>query len=102
MECSVENPPDDYEDHHGVGDDQAAHLAAPGTVSAAGEEKLDAKGRKRHKGRQWVVERTLGWLSKCRAILVRYAKKSCNYLGVVQLACGVLWHRRQCRLEVMR
>jgi len=47
-------------------------------------------------------ERTLGWLSKCRGILVRYAKKSCNYLGVVQLACGLLWYRRQHRLAVLR
>jgi putative transposase len=27
--------------------------------------------KKRHKPRQWVVERTLAWLSKCRAILIR-------------------------------
>jgi len=34
-----------------------------------GEEKLDAKGRKRHKARRWVVERTIGWLNRCRGIL---------------------------------
>ena len=67
-------------------------------IRRIGEEKLDAKGRKRRKARRWVVERTLGWLSKCRAILVRYAKKSCNYLGIIQLACGLLWYRRQYRL----
>ena len=67
-------------------------------IRRIGEEKLDEKGRKRHKARRWVVERTLGWLSKCRAILVRYAKKSCNYLGIIQLACGLLWYRRQYRL----
>ncbi|MDP8940642.1 MAG: hypothetical protein M3N10_10215 [Actinomycetota bacterium] len=32
------------------------------------------------------VERTLGWLSKCRAILVRYEKKAVNYLGLIQVA----------------
>ena len=67
-------------------------------IRRIGEEKLDEKGRQRHKARRWVVERTLGWLSKCRAILVRYAKKSCNYLGIIQLACGLLWYRRQYRL----
>lgn len=67
-------------------------------IRRIGEEKLDKKGRKRHPARRWVVERTLGWLSKCRAILVRYAKKSCNYLGIIQLACGLLWYRRQHRL----
>jgi transposase len=41
-----------------------------------------------------VVERTLGWLSKCRAILVRYDKKAANYLEHLQLACALLWYRR--------
>jgi putative transposase len=67
-------------------------------IRRIGEEKLDTKGRKSRKARRWVVERTLGWLSKCRGILVRYAKKSCNYLGIIQLACGLLWYRRQHRL----
>ena len=71
-------------------------------IRRIGEEKLDQKGHKRRKARRWVVERTLGWLSKCRAILVRYAKKSCNYLGIIQLACGLLWYRRQYRLGLLR
>ena len=41
-----------------------------------GTEKLDAKGKKKHPARRWVVERTHAWLSKCRAILVRTCKKS--------------------------
>ena len=68
-------------------------------IRRIGEEKLDNKGRKRRKARRWEVERSLGWLSKCRAILVRYAKKSSNYLGIIQLACALLWYRRQHRLE---
>lgn len=84
-------------------DNPTGHAAAEGAnytphIRRIGEEKLDEKGRKRRKARRWVVERTLGWLSKCRAILVRYAKKSCNYLGIIQLACGLLWYRRQYRL----
>ena len=71
-------------------------------VRQIGEEKLDAKGRKRRPARRWVVERTHAWLSKCRAILIRYAKKSCNYLGIIQLACGLLWYRRQRRLALLR
>lgn len=38
---------------------------------------------------RWVVERILRWLSKCRAILVRYEKKACNYLGFIKLACAL-------------
>jgi putative transposase len=68
-------------------------------VRRIGEEKLDEKGRKRHPARRWVVERTLAWLSKCRGILVRYAKKSSNYLGYLQLACALLWYRRRHRLS---
>ena len=40
-------------------------------IRRIGEEKLDQSGEKTHPARRWVVERTLGWLSKCRAILVR-------------------------------
>nr|WP_303652595.1 IS5 family transposase [Paludisphaera mucosa] len=39
----------------------------------------------RRKARRWVVERTLAWLSKCRALLVRYDKHDENYLGLIQL-----------------
>lgn len=52
----------------------------------------------RHKARRWVVERTLAWLSKCRGLLVRYEKKAKNYLGLLQLACSLLWFRRYDRL----
>ena len=51
------------------------------------------------KPRRWVVERTLGWLSKCRALLVRYDKHDFNYLGLLQLACGLIWYRRIHRLH---
>jgi putative transposase len=46
-----------------------------------------------------VVERTLAWLSKCRGLLIRYEKKSENYLAQVQFACALLWYRRLLRAE---
>ena len=70
-------------------------------IRRIGEEKFDAKGNKRKKARRWVVERTLAWLSKCRTLLVRYEKKSSNYLGLVKLACALLWFRRYHRLTVL-
>ena len=77
-----------------VGDrDYVAH------IRWVGEEKLDGAGEKRYPARRWVVERTLGWLSKCRAILVRYEKKAANYLGMIKVACVLLWYRRQHRLS---
>jgi len=71
-------------------------------IRRIGEEKLDEKKRKRYPPRRWVVERTFSWLQKCRAILIRYDKKARNYLGLLQLACALLWFRRLFRLADMR
>lgn len=68
-------------------------------IRCIGEEKLDEQQQKRFPARLWVVERTLGWLSKCRAILVRYDKKACNYLGTIEIACALIWYRRCWRLS---
>jgi putative transposase len=68
-------------------------------IRRIGEEKKDMKGRKTKKARRWVVERTIGWLNRCRGILIRYEKKAQNYLAVVQLACALLWFRRLHRLS---
>jgi putative transposase len=52
------------------------------------------KADRKHPARRWVVERTFAWLSKCRAVLVRYDKKPEHYLGLLQFACALLWYRR--------
>ena len=57
---------------------------------------------KRHPARRWVVERTLAWLSKCRAILIRWDKQAENYLGLLTLACALLWYRRYRGLAARR
>jgi putative transposase len=67
-------------------------------IRRIGEEKKTCDRSKGHKPRRWVVERTFSWLSKCRGILVRYEKKDSNYLGMIQLACGLLWYRRLYRM----
>lgn len=67
-------------------------------IRRVGEEKLDENREKTHPARRWVVERTIGWLNRCRAILIRWDKKADNYLGLIQLACALLWHRRKYRL----
>ena len=76
----------------------AAHRYTPHICPA----KKEQRGRWRRRGyraRRWVVERTLAWLSKCRGLLVRYDKHDVNYLGLLQLACGLLWYRRLHRLQ---
>lgn len=63
-------------------------------IRRIGEEKLDRKGKKKYPARRYVVERTLAWLSKCRGLLIRYERKSENYLAQLQFACALLWYRR--------
>lgn len=67
-------------------------------IRRIGEEAKACDRSKGHKPRRWVVERAFAWLSKCRGILVRYDKKPENYLGLIQLACGLLWYRRLNRM----
>jgi putative transposase len=67
-------------------------------IRRIGEEKKACARSKGHKPRRWVVERAFSWLSKCRGVLVRYDKKDGNYLGLIQLACGLLWYRRLQRI----
>jgi putative transposase len=72
-------------------------------IRRIGEEKVDpATGEKRFPARRWGVERTLAWLSKCRALLVRYDKRAANFLGLLKLACELVWFRRLHRLSVLR
>ncbi len=58
--------------------------------------------KKRYKPRRWVVERTLAWLSKCRAILVRWDKQAGNCLGLLKLACALIWYRRRHHFAIVR
>ena len=63
-------------------------------IRRIGEEKLAPDGTRPYPARRWVVERALAWLSKCRALLVRYEKKAANYLGLIKVAAILLWYRR--------
>jgi len=59
-----------------------------------GEEKGLIK-KTRHSARRWVVvERTNSWHNRFRKLLVRYEKKSENYLALVCLACCIIVYRR--------
>jgi putative transposase len=69
-----------------------------GHIRRIGEEKFDANQEKKYPARRWVVERTFSWLASCRAILVRYDRKSSNYLAILKLACALLWFRKRHRI----
>jgi putative transposase len=63
-------------------------------ISAADKNKRrERKEARRHlggKARRWVVERTHSWLNRSRRLLVRWEKKTENYLGFIHLACAQL------------
>jgi putative transposase len=62
-----------------------------------GEESLLAiteKYNNHHLARRWVVERTNSWHNRFRKLLVRYEKKSDNYLELVHFACCIIVYRR--------
>jgi putative transposase len=53
----------------------------------------EEKERENHPGgraRRWVVERTHSWSNRSRRLLVRWEKKTENYLAFIHLACAQL------------
>lgn len=62
-------------------------------IKARGEEAKELKKSAKKKARRWVVERTHSWLNKFRGILIRWCKKSENYLAMLQFACGIITWR---------
>jgi putative transposase len=48
----------------------------------------------RYSVRRWVVERTNSWHNRFRKLLIRYEKKSENYLALVSLTCCIIVYRR--------
>jgi len=58
------------------------------------EKRSEEEDKKQHhpgaKARRWVVERTHSWLNRSRRLLVRWEKKTENYLAFVHLACAQL------------
>ena len=68
-------------------------------IRRIGEEARPCDRAKGHKPRRWVVGRAIGWLNRCRAILVRYDKTGENDLGLTPLACALLGWRKLCQLH---
>jgi putative transposase len=104
----VERPePEDVEQHlsldkgydNPTGHEVAEEYGYIAHIRPIRQDRREKRRPGRRKARRWVVERTLAWLSKCRAILVRYDKHWENYLGLIQLACGLLWFRRLHRIR---
>ena len=60
-------------------------------VRPRGEEKKKIKAG--YKARRWVVEVAHSWFNRFRKVLVRYEKKSANYVALCHLAAAVITFR---------
>ncbi len=59
-------------------------------IRSRGQEKIEKVQIPGYRARRWVVERTHSWLNRSRRLLVRWEKKTENYLAFLQLACAQL------------
>ena len=41
-----------------------------------------------YRARRWVVERTHSWMNRFRGLLIRWEKKTENYLAIVHFTCA--------------
>ena len=63
---------------------------SPAEQSKPSERKRARKHPAGGRARRWVVERTHSWLNRSRRLLVRWEKKTENYVAFVHLACAQL------------
>jgi transposase len=80
----------DYEDVHQVvaHEGYVCHIKHRRRRNEPKVEECPIPGELRYPARRWVVERTLGWLSKRRSLRVRWCKKRENWESLIQLACA--------------
>jgi len=59
-------------------------------IRSRGAEKREQVAIPGYRARRWVVERTHSWINRSRRLLVRWEKKTENYLAFLHLACAQL------------
>ena len=61
-------------------------------IRTRGEERVAKERNPDDIPRRWVVEVTLGWLTRFRKILVRFERREVAHKALVQLACAaIVW-----------
>ena len=86
----------DYQDVHDLVEQHRyiAHIKHRRRRGEPVVEECPMPGETRYPARRWVVERTLGWLTKRRSIRVRWCKKFENWKALIQFACThILFNR---------
>jgi putative transposase len=62
-------------------------------IRARGEEAQELKREAGKRARRWVVERTHSWMNRFRRILIRWEKKTENYLALLHFVCALIAFR---------
>lgn len=62
-------------------------------IRSRGEEAKELAAEAGRRARRWVVERSHSWLNRFRRILIRWEKKSQNYLAFLHFACALIAFR---------
>lgn len=62
-------------------------------IRSRGEEAKELHEEAGKRARRWVVERTHSWMNRFRRILIRWDKKSENYIAFLHLACALIAFR---------
>lgn len=57
-------------------------------IKTRGDEDSDRQKVPGYRARRWVCERTHSWLNRFRRLLIRWDKKSVNYLALLHFACA--------------
>ena len=57
-------------------------------IKTRGEEAEARRSIPGYRARRWVVERTHSWMNRFRRLLIRWEKKTENYLAMIQFACA--------------
>src|SRR5437763_10284710 len=70
--------------------DEAHRRGYQDHIHSRGAEKAEKTLTPGYRARRWVVERTHSWLNRSRRLLVRWEKKTQNYMAFLQLACAQL------------
>ncbi len=63
-------------------------------VKQRGEEVAAKKKRRGYRARRWVVESCHSWFNRFRKILVRYEKKTANYIALLHVAAAIICWRK--------
>ncbi len=62
-------------------------------IKSRAQEREEKKRIPCYRARRWVVERTHSWLNRFRRLLIRWEKKTDNYVAMLHFACAWITFR---------